>query len=304
MKAIVLDEYGGPDKLLLREIPEPEPKAGEIKVRVVSASINPIDWKLRSGMAKSIMPLTFPAVLGRDAAGQVTAVGPGVTTFKVGDRVMGLVRGAYAELVVAPIEAWAKLPVGLDVKDAGALPLVLLTGDQLAEATLGPGGGPGLTVLVTGALGAVGRATVFVSKERGAKVWAGVRSKQLDEANKLGATGVVALDDEAALQRLPTLDAIADTLGGKVTPTLLPKVKPGGVIGSVVGEPAGAKAMGLAVHAFLAHPDGRRLAELGAAVASGKLVIPIAKRLPLREAKAAHELAEHGGAGGKVVLES
>jgi NADPH:quinone reductase-like Zn-dependent oxidoreductase len=303
MKAIVLDEYGGPDKLLLREIPEPEPGAGEIRVRVVSASINPIDWKLRSGKAKSIMPLTFPAVLGRDAAGKVAAVGPGVTAFKEGDSVMGLVRGAYAELVVAPVEAWAKLPEGLDVKDAGALPLVLLTGDQLADAMLGPGGSAGLTVLVTGAMGAVGRSTVFVCKERGVKVWAGVRAKQVDEAKKLGATAVVALDDEAALQRLPTLDALADTVGGKVTQSLLPKIKPGGVIGSVVGEPAGAKAMGLTVHTFLARPDSRRLAELGAAVASGKLVIPIAKRFPLREAKAAQELAERGGAGGKVLLE-
>jgi NADPH:quinone reductase-like Zn-dependent oxidoreductase len=303
MKAIVLDEYGGPDKLQLRELPEPEPGAGEIKVRLASASINPIDWKLRSGKAKAIMPLNFPAVLGRDAAGQVGAVGQGVTAFKVGDRVMGLVRGAYAEFVVAAVEAWAKLPAGLDMKDAGALPLVLLTGDQLADATLGASGGAGLTVLVTGAAGAVGRSTVFVCKERGAKVWAGVRAQQMDEAKKLGATAVVALDDEAALQRLPALDALADTVGGSVTQSLLPKIKAGGVIGSVVGEPAGAKAMGLAVHTFLARPDSRRLAELAAAVASGKLVIPIAKRFPFSEAKAAQELAERGGAGGKVLLE-
>src|SRR5450432_2311525 len=140
MKAIILSEYGGVEKLELRDHPEPEAGAGEIKVRVASASINPIDWKLRSGKAKAIMPLTFPAILGRDAAGEVVAVRAGVTAFKVGDRVMGLVTGAYAELVVAPAEAWAKLADGLDVADAGALPLASLTGDQLVDASLGSAG--------------------------------------------------------------------------------------------------------------------------------------------------------------------
>jgi len=301
MKAIILSEYGGVEKLELRDHPEPEAGAGEIKVRVASASINPIDWKLRSGKAKAIMPLTFPAILGRDAAGEVVAVGAGVTAFKVGDRVMGLVTGAYAELVVAPAEAWAKLADGLDVADAGALPLASLTGDQLVDASLGSAGGAGRTILVTGAVGAVGRVAVFVAKSRGAKVVAGVRSKQVEEAKKLGADGIVALDDDGSLDRLSVVDCIADTVGGETIAKLLPRVKPGGVIGSVVGEPAGAKARGLVVHAFLAHPNSQRLGELGAAVASGKLVIPIAKRFPLAEARAAQELAERGGVA-KVLL--
>ena len=134
MKVIVLTEYGGTDKLLFRDQPEPEPGVDEVdKFRVTSASINPIDWKLRSGKAKAIMPLAFPAILGRDAAGEVVAVGPGVNAFSLGDRVMGLVRGAYAEFVVAPTEAWAKLAEGLDTKDAGALPLALLTGDEAGQ---------------------------------------------------------------------------------------------------------------------------------------------------------------------------
>ena len=300
MKAIVLTEYGGTDKLLFRDQPEPEPGAGEVKVRVTSASINPIDWKLRSGKAKAIMPLTFPAILGRDAAGEVVAVGPGVSAFRSGDRVMGLVRGAYAEFVVAPTEAWAKLAEGLDTKDAGALPLALLTGDQLIDATLGDDGA-GLTVLVTGAVGAVGRVAVFVAMSRGAKVLAGVRSKQVDEAKKLGANGVVALDDDGALDRLSSVDRIADTVGGATIAKLLPKMRTGGIIGSVVGEPAEAKARGLAVHAFLAHPNSKRLGELGASVASGQLIIPIARRFPLAEASTAQALAEAGGVA-KVLL--
>lgn len=300
MKAIVLTEYGGTDKLVLRDQPEPEPGAGQLKVRVASASINPVDWKLRSGHAKALMQLEFPAILGRDAAGEVVKVGAGVTEFKVGDRVMGLVMGAYAELVVAPVAAWAKLADGLDAKDAGALPLVLLTGDQLVDATLGDAGS-GLTVLITGALGAVGRVACWVAEQRGAKVIAGVRRQQVESAKELGVAGVIALDDDAALAGLSPVDRIADTVGGDTLAKLLPKLKSGGIIGSVLGEPAAAKSQGITVHAFQAHPDSKRLAQLGAAVASGQIVIPIAKRFPLAEAPAAQALAERGGVA-KVLL--
>jgi NADPH:quinone reductase-like Zn-dependent oxidoreductase len=301
MKAVVLTEYGGTDKLQFCDHPEPQVQAGQLKVRVVSASVNPIDWKLRSGAAKAIMPLTFPAILGRDAGGEVVDVGPGVSNFRAGDRVMGLVQGAYAEFVVAPVEAWAKLPAELQPGDAGALPLALLTGDQLVDAALGVGRGEGLTLLVTGAVGAVGRVAVFVAKRRGATVVAGVRGKQVQEAEKLGADGVIALDDDAGLARMPLLDGIADTVGGQTVAKLLSKVKPGGIVGSVVGEPPGAKARGLTVHAFLAQPNAQRLGELGVAVARAQLVIPIAKRFPLAQAAAAQELAQAGGVG-KVLL--
>jgi NADPH:quinone reductase-like Zn-dependent oxidoreductase len=187
---------------------------------------------------------------------------------------MGLVFGAYAEFVSAPVDAWAKLPDGLDVVQA---------------------------VLVTGAVGSVGRVAVFVAKQRGARVLAGVRRKQLQEASQLGAAGVVALDDERALQQLESLDGIADTVGGETTEKLLPKVKAGGIIGSVVGEPKDAKARGLTVHAFLAKPDSRRLSELSVEVARGTLTVPIEKRFPLSEARAAQELAQAGGVG-KVLL--
>jgi NADPH:quinone reductase-like Zn-dependent oxidoreductase len=303
MKAILLSEYGGPEKLELRDRPEPEPGAGQIKVRVASASLNPVDWKLRSGALKKAMPLELPTILGRDAAGEVVKVGSGVTSFKVGDRVLGLVNGGYADFVVAPAEAWAKLPEALRTEDAGAYPLVLLTGDQLIDAALGtaPAAGQGVTVLVTGAAGAVGRAAVWVAKQRGCTVLAGVRSKQLDDAKKLGADGIVALDDDAALGQLAAVDRIADTVGGQTIAKLLPKLKPGGIVGSALGEPQGAKALGIRVNAFHTHPDAARLSELAMAVASGKLVIPIGKRFALAEAAAAHAVAERGGVG-KVLL--
>jgi NADPH:quinone reductase-like Zn-dependent oxidoreductase len=245
------------------------------------------------------MPLDLPVILGRDASGTVAAVGAGVTEFAIGDRVLGRVMGGYAELVVAPVDAWAPVPAKLDLADAGALPLVLLTGAQLAEDATDARAGE--TILVTGALGGVGRTAVFAAKERGAKVYAGVRGRQKGEAAKLGADGVVAIDDDGEIARLPVLDGIADTVGGETIQKLLAKLKPGGKIGSVVGEPAGAKEKGFAAKAFFTRSDPKRLGELARAVADGKLVIPIARRFPLAEAAAAHALAEKH-IDGKVLL--
>src|SRR5580700_657298 len=176
MKAAVLVGYGGVDKLEVRETPEPKVGPGEIKVRVVGASINPIDWKLREGATRPGMKLELPAILGRDAAGEVVEVGAGVTRFRVGARVAGLVWGGYGERVVASEDAWAEVPENLDLVDAAAIPLVALTGAELVEEGVRPRVGD--TVLVTGAVGSVGRVAVFVAKSRGVNVWAGVRRAQ------------------------------------------------------------------------------------------------------------------------------
>jgi NADPH:quinone reductase-like Zn-dependent oxidoreductase len=252
------------------------------------------------GAARAMMPLELPAVLGRDVAGEVVAVGPGVTALSRGDRVLALVMGGYAEQVVASASAFARLPPGLEPRDAAALPLVVLTGAQLIEEAVQAKQGD--TVLVTGALGGVGRAAVHVAKLHGARVLAGVRTSQKAEAAALGADQVVAIDDDAALSRLPLLDAIADTVGHEVIAKLLAHLKPGGTLGSVVGEPPAARGKAIVVRAFLAHPDAKRLGELALDVARGDLKIPIARRLPLAQAAEAQRLAEGGGAGGKVLL--
>lgn len=300
MKAFVLTDYGDIGKLEFRDVPDPKAQPGAIVVRMAGASINPIDWKMRSGAAKARFPLQFPAILGRDVSGEVIEVGAGVEGFAVGDKVLGLAWQTYAERVAAPVESWAKLPAGLDVVDAGALPLILLTGAQLAEEAVHPARGD--VVLVTGAVGSVGRAALFGARAAGVTVWAGVRTSQLAEAKTLGASGVLALDDEAALSNAPRFDAIADTVGGETIKKLYDHLKPKGVIGSVLGEPAGAKERGFTVHAFTAHPSPKALSKYAAAVAKGELVIPIAKRFPLARADEAQAFAEKGKPGGKVVL--
>ena len=300
MKAVVLTAYGDVDKLELRDLPDPHAGPDAIVVRMAATSINPVDWKIRSGSAKGRHPVEFPVVLGRDVSGEVVEVGKGVTTFSVGDRVLGLVMGTYQELVAAPTSAWAKIPPGLDVVEAGALPLVLLTGAQLVEDAVNPSEGD--VILVTGALGSVGRVAVFAAKARGAKVWAGVRASQKTEAGQLGVDGVVALDDDADIAKLPVLDAIADTVDGETIKKLYGKLKPGGVVGTVLGEPAGARERGLVVHAFMAHPDAAMLARYAAFVAERKVVIPIATKMPLAAAREAQTLAEKGHPRGKVLL--
>jgi NADPH:quinone reductase-like Zn-dependent oxidoreductase len=133
MKAIVLNEYGDSSHLKLTEIPEPRPGVGEIKVKVTAASINPIDWKLRSGDYKAFMPIQFPFVPGVDVSGQVVELGAGVTHFKVDDHVLGFVKRGYAQFVTAPEEAWASVPKGMSLEDAAVIPLAALTGAQLVE---------------------------------------------------------------------------------------------------------------------------------------------------------------------------
>jgi NADPH:quinone reductase-like Zn-dependent oxidoreductase len=298
MRAVVLTAYGGVEKLELQEVPEPAVGRGALKVRLVASSVNPIDWKLRSGSYRQRSPLELPAILGRDASGEVVEAGPGANALRVGAKVLGLVNRAYAEYVVAGEGDWAELPAALDPVDAAALPLVTLTGSQLIDEAVRPR--PGQVVLVTGAVGSVGRSAVFAARLRHAEVLAGVRGRQKDEARKLG-VDVVVLDDEAELARLPRVDAIADTIGGDTLQKLIDKVRPGGTIGSVLGEPPGAKERGLTVRAHLTHPDSQRLAALARAVAEGRLTIPIARRMPLSEIREAQSLAEHG-AGGKIVL--
>jgi NADPH:quinone reductase-like Zn-dependent oxidoreductase len=300
MKAIVLHEYGGPEKLSYEDVADPVAGKGQMLVRVTSTSVNPIDYKLRSGAYKDFMPLTFPAILGNDFSGLVREVGEGVTGFAVGDRVMGVADSSDAELVAANADATIKVPEGLDPVEAAALPVVTMTGEQLV--TLGTYIQKGQTVLVTGALGSVGRSAVWTAKKAGAVVIAGVKESQVKAAGALGADQVLALDDAAAMEKLGFVDAVADTVGGATAEKLLGKVKPGGVFASVVGGPANAKLHPtIRIQSVVMHPDTTKLKTLAEDVVAGRLVIPIDRMVPLNEAAQAQAAAEKGGVG-KILL--
>jgi len=300
MKAIVLHEYGGPDKLKYEDFPDPIPGEGEVLVRIASTSVNPIDYKMRSGAAQARFPLQFPAILGRDVSGAVRSIGPNVTSFAPGDKVIGLGWATYAELTVIKATDLTHLPEGLDLIEAAALPLVALTGEQLI--TRGTKIQRGQTILVTGALGNVGRTAVFAAKKAGAVVIAGVRIKQLQQAKELGADEVLALDDEAAMAKLGFLDAVADTVNGETAQELLAKVKQGGVFASVLGPPANAKLHPtIHIEPVRTVPDAATLRILAEDILAGRFKIPIDRMLPLVQAAEAHAAAEKGGIG-KILL--
>jgi NADPH:quinone reductase-like Zn-dependent oxidoreductase len=187
MKAVVLHEYGGPEKLKCEvNVPEPPSSGNTVLIEAAAASVNPIDWKLRSGMRRKDSPLSFPAILGRDVSGVVRGVGANVKHFKPGDRVLALSNATYAELVAVDDSDVTHLPDGVDLADAAAIPLIALTGDQLVR--LAANVQKGQVVLVTGALGSVGRAAVHTAKKMGAQVIAGVRGKELDDAPSVSLT--------------------------------------------------------------------------------------------------------------------
>lgn len=299
MKAIVVHQYGGPEVLRFEDYPDPVPGPGEVLVRVAAASVNPIDYKRRAGLTKDFYPLQFPGLIGVDMSGTVLTIGPGVEGFSVGDQVFAMADNTYAELCVVKAAVLAKVPAGLDLIEAAALPLVTVTGNQLLAAT---GIKTGQTVLVVGAVGNVGRSAVFTAKERGATVIAGILKRQMDEAKTVGADHLVATDDDTAIGNLPLLDAVADAVGGRTAEKLIARVKPGGVYSSVVGAPQNAaKYPSVKVVTVFSKFERKTLESMAEAVRDGKLVIPISRKLPLSEAAEAQAAAEKGGIG-KILL--
>ncbi|MBW4043537.1 MAG: NADP-dependent oxidoreductase [Acidobacteria bacterium] len=300
MKAVVLYEYGDPSQLRYEDAEQPPVGDNEVLVRMHATSVNPVDYKIRSGAAKGRIPVELPAVLGRDLSGEVVQAGRSVVGFAKGMRVLGLANGTYAEFTTAKADVLAPIPEALSFEQAAALPLVTLTGAQLIERAVKPQ--PGQTVLVTGALGGVGRSAVHVARKHGCRVLAGVRSAEKAEAAVLGADQVIALDDETETVHLHDLDALADTVGGPTASRLLKALRAGGVFGSVLGEPQGAKDFDVQVHAFMAQPDASRLYELADEVARGEFAIPIGKTMRLSEIEEAHRLAEAHKVKGKIIL--
>jgi NADPH:quinone reductase-like Zn-dependent oxidoreductase len=300
MKAIVVSRYGGPEVLEYEDYPDPSRGPDEVLVRVAATSINPFDIKRRLGEAKAFAPIIFPGILGVDLAGTIISCGPKVEAFSAGDHVFGMAAQTYAERCVARAEWLAKIPAGLDLVEAAAIPLVTTTGYQLIMKGAQVQGGQ--TVLVTGALGSVGRSAVFTAKSLGAKVIAGVRKKQLEQAEALNVAEVVAIDDQDALASLKMLDAVADTANGATAEQLIGKVKAGGIFASVLGAPRNsADYASVKVVPIYASSDTKALLEMARAVVEKKLSIPIVARRALKDAAEAHRLVEKG-VNGKVLL--
>jgi NADPH:quinone reductase-like Zn-dependent oxidoreductase len=302
MKAVRIYEYGGPETLKYEtDVPEPSLGADTVLVEAAATSVNPIDWKVRSGSRQKDFPLNFPAILGRDVSGIVRAVGSNIRHFKPGDRVLATADATYAQFVSVQGALLTHLPEGVDLIDAAAIPLVSLTGDQLVR--LATRAVRGQTILVSGALGSVGRAAIHTAKKLGARVIAGVRERQLAEVAELGVSHAVAIDVDLAISNLQEVDGVADTVGGETAAKLFGKIRNGGRFGyaSVFPSEASLTNPTVEVTRVFARPDASKVREFADDIRDGAFSLPISRRLPLRDAAAAHTLVQNGGAG-KIVL--
>jgi len=302
MRAVQFDQYGDADVLHVAEVPTPVVGPGEARVRVAATGVNPADPKWRQGMFQSFAPVPFPHVLGYDIAGTLDAVGEGVSGVTRGDRVVAMLnnftKGGYADYAVLPAADLAPIPEGMDFAAAAALPCAALTGVQVIDEHIRPSAGQ--TILITGAVGAVGRFMTFAAVRRGVRVVAAVRARHAAEARALGAAEVVVLGEE--WPGAP-FDHVADTVGGPEVARLCRHVAPGGVIGTVATTPIDPAGLPSEPVFIALHNDAAELAKIAGLVAAGEITMPIARRLPLSAAAQAHRLMEAGGLGGKIILE-
>ena len=302
MRAIIIKEYGCPDVMHLGEQPRPSPDENEILLRIHAVGVNPADAKWRAGMFAQALPRHFPYIPGYDVAGVIEAGTSKASGLMPGQRVMAMLdplkAGAYAEFAVVPATQITPMPAGLDFTIAAALPTPGLTGVQLIEDELNVQ--RGAVVLITGAMGAVGRFALHAAKARGAYVVAAVRPQQLIDALYLGADETIILGDGEGEQR--PFDAVADTVGGLAVASLCKHIKPHGLIRSVSTTPIPSNDLPVEPAFFAVRQDPVRLSQLAIDVAAGRIPVPIARRLPLEQAVVAHRLIEAGGTGGKIIL--
>ena len=286
MKASRLLAYGDSSKIKIEDLPTPSPGAGEVLVRVHASGLNHVETYLRQGYLAQMMPLELPATLGIDLAGEVAEVGLGVTEFTRGDRVMGRLqitgKGSHAEYAVALATQLAKLPANVSYEAGATLGLVSLSGRQAVDAA---GVKPGHRVLVTGALGNVGRAALQYLKELGVTAVAAVQASQLGDARTLGLETITASDAPAA-----SFDAAIDTVGGDVAAAAIRAVKDGGTVAGSVGFPDGANADGrVKVVNVMSGDNAEMLQKIADAAGRGELQIPVTRTFPLAELGQAYD---------------
>ncbi len=313
MKALVIDEFGGADKLHWAELPTPVPGAGEVLIKLAATSVNPVEWKIREGYLAKAFPHRFPLILGWDAAGTVASLGEGVTGFRPGDAVYAYCRkpeiqwGTYAEYVTMPAEAVAAAPRNLPLEAAAALPLVGLTSWQVLFEAAGLRAGQ--TALIHAGAGGIGSLAIQLAKVRGARVLTTARAENHDYVRSLGADEAIDYVAEpfaGAVRRLAPegVDVVFDAVGGQTQADSWPVVQKGGILVSIVDRPDQSLAEKLGVRAayvFVA-PNGGQLRELAALVEAGKVKAPAYEVLALGEAAQAQERNRARHVRGKIVL--
>jgi NADPH:quinone reductase-like Zn-dependent oxidoreductase len=297
MRAVLIHETGGPEVLRLEDTEQPELGEGEVLIRVHAASINPIEWKYRRGLA----PKSLPAVLGSDVSGTVEASRS--DTFVEGQEVFGIARsGGYAELAATPAALIASKPEGVSHAQAAAIPVAGLTSWQALHDRAGLQAGQ--TALIAGAAGGVGHMAVQFAKLAGARTIGIGSTSNRDFVLGLGADEYVDYTQQNVAEAVRDVDVALDTVGGETTQSLLATLRQGGVLVTIAsGPPQDAAERGVHAELLIMSPSSEQLAEIARLVVGGEVHVEIAQTFPLAEVQQAHVLSESGHTRGKIILD-
>jgi NADPH:quinone reductase-like Zn-dependent oxidoreductase len=308
MKAIVIDNYGEISELKEREMPKPIPKDNQVLIEMHATSINPIDWKVRRGYLKEMMPFEFPIILGWDAAGIVEDVGSEVTAFKVGDRVFSrpntTARGTYAEFIVAEEDLVANIPNNIGFEEAAAMPLAGLTAWQclvdFSEIKSGD------KVLIHAGSGGVGSLAIQIAKSFGAYVASTASGRNEELLKSLGVDKFIDYQNTAFETVLSEYDIVFDTMGGAIQEKSFIVLKNGGKLVSIVAPPNEEKAKEKNIKAGFVwlQPNGKQLQQLADLMGKGSLksIVGHVYHFSDKGLQQAHELSESHHAKGKIVV--
>lgn len=314
MRAMIYRGYGGPERLEPVDMPRPSPGPGQVLVRVITSSVNPVDWKLASGSLRLVMPVKLPFVPGFDVAGDIAEMGRGVTGYRVGDRVHARIArnggtGACAEFAVVGLDVLARTPAGMDPAEAAGLPLAGLTALQALRDQAGlPLEGASGRVLVVGASGGVGHVAVQIARAAGATV-VGVSSKRnLEMVSSLGAHEVIDYNKPDPYAGQAPFDIVLDCVGPSPFPWLsrmgrggryvTPMPGPGVFLRSFLNPVTGKK-----VRAVMLKSNAADLGVLDRLVEMGKLRVVIDSRYPLADLPSAWQRSRSGRTAGKIVID-
>ncbi|NMF96942.2 NADP-dependent oxidoreductase [Aromatoleum toluolicum] len=313
MRAVCIESFRPAAEVVVSEVATPEPGPGEVRVRIAYAGVNPVDWKICQGAMQAVFPHRFPLTLGWDASGVVDRVGPGVSRLQPGRRVMGycrqygtpVERGTYAEYICVPEDLLVPVPDGLSLKAAASLPLPFLTARQaLIEA-----GGlkAGETVAIVGAAGGVGSLAVQIARLQGARVLAYSRPGSEAYLTALGADRVLGnlslFDADALGGEQP--DLIFDCIGGEALSAALERVRSGGRVVTITGEPDVRRAdeRGVRAERIVAKANRGHLEQLAELCERGQLQLPQIEAMPLEAVAEALGRSQRSAVRGKLVLE-
>ncbi|HEX5459521.1 MAG TPA: NADP-dependent oxidoreductase [Steroidobacteraceae bacterium] len=306
MKAMRIRSFGGPEVLELAEVEKPQPRDDEVLIRVRAASVNPVDYKIRSGTYPVVKQDQLPKVLGRDVAGEIESRGREVRNFEEGDTVYAMLDGGpggYAEYVTVRADLVAPKPGQLDYRAAAAVPLAGLTAWQglFDHGHLQPG----QRVLIHGGAGGVGHLAVQFAKARGATVITTVGTQDVEFVKHLGADQVVDYTRERFEDEVRDVDLVLDLIAGETQERSWAILKDGGTMISSLARPSEAKAREHHAHAqnFVAHPDRDELIEIGRLIDEGRVHPHVSAVFELEEAAQAQAQLEQRHAQGKVVLQ-